>query len=148
VAVLANHKHELFAQALAKGEPASTAYKNAGYSATGNSAESAAARLFRKVQVVARVAELQERAAIKAELTVLDIVRMLDEDRALARKEKQTGSAVSATLGMAKVLGFLKEKVEHSGPDGGPIEHKAAAQAEIAEMFGPTPHLIEEGHRG
>jgi hypothetical protein len=81
-------------------------------------------------------------------LTVLDIVRMLDEDRALARKEKQTGSAVSATLGMAKVLGFLKEKVEHSGPDGGPIEHKAAAQAEIAEMFGPTPHLIEEGHRG
>jgi len=35
-----------------------------------------------------------------------------------------------------------KQQVELTGKDGGPIEHKQAAVAEIAELFGPTPHEI------
>lgn len=112
---LANHKHELFAQALAKGDNATNAYKNAGYTAKGNAAESAASRLLSDVKVQARVTELQERAAIKAEKTAADIVAMLEEDRTLARSEKQPSAAVSAALGMAKVLGLITDKVRHEG---------------------------------
>jgi phage terminase small subunit len=115
VPALANHKHELFAQALAKGDNATNAYKNAGYTAKGNAAESAASRLLSDVKVQARVTELQERAAIKAGKTAADIVAMLEEDRTLARSEKQPSAAVSAALGMAKVLGLITDKVKHEG---------------------------------
>jgi hypothetical protein len=39
-----------------------------------------------------------------------------------------------------------KQAIEVSGPDGGPIEHMNAAKAEIQDIFGPTPHLIEAKH--
>jgi hypothetical protein len=142
MATLRNHKHELFAQALAKGENATAAYKAAGYSARGNAAEASASRLLRDAKVQGRLIELQERAAVKVELTIADIIEQLQDDRQLAHNIEQAGSAVSASLGMAKVLGFLKDKVEHSGPDGGPIEHHNAAKAEIEDLFGPTPHEI------
>jgi hypothetical protein len=138
---LANHKHELFAQALAKGENATNAYKGAGYTALGNSAEAAASRLLSDVKVQTRVSELQARAAIKVEKTVADLVLMLEEDRVLARSEGQPSAAVSAVMGMGKLLGHLKDKVEHSGPNGTPIEYRTVAQAEIDEMFGP-PRLV------
>lgn len=146
MAVLANNKHELFAQAVAKGENATAAYQGAGYAARGNSAEASASRLLSDVKVQLRVTELQELSAIQVQLTVADIVEMLTEDRKLARDCEQSGSAVSASMGIAKLLGHLKDRVEHSGPDGGPIEHVAAAKQELAELFGPTPHLIE--HHG
>lgn len=41
-----------------------------------------------------------------------------------------------------------KQAIEVTGKDGGPIEHKAAAAAEIADIFGPTPHLIETQRDG
>jgi phage terminase small subunit len=144
MSALANHKHELFAQGLAKGESASAAYRAAGYSASGNAADAAASRLLKTVKVQARLAELKERAAIKVGLTVADIIKMLDEDRELAHNCEQSGSAVSATLGMAKVLGMLKDKVEHSGAIA--VDHTVEAEREIAEIFGPTPHLIEPTH--
>lgn len=137
---LANHKHELFAQGLAKGENATAAYRNAGYSAVGNSAEASASRLLSDVKVQARIAELQERFAIRVEMTVLDIVRQLSEDREFARECESPSAMVSATLGMAKVCGLLKDKVELTGKDGGPVEHRDAAQAEVADIFGATQH--------
>lgn len=141
MAALQNHKHELFAQALAKGETADAAYVSAGYRANrGN-----AATLKANQNVEQRVAELQERAAIKVDLTITDIVQMLNEDRALARQCEQSGSAVSATLGMAKVLGFLRDKVELTGKDGGPVEHTVEQRADeiYNDVFGPTLHLIQ-----
>jgi len=132
--VLSNRRHELFAQAMAKGESASAAYVSAGFKANDGNA----IRLKGNERVQARIAELQERAAVKVEMTAADIVRMLVEDRQLARDCEQSGSAVSATLGMAKVLGLLKEKVELTGKDGGPIDHREVARQEIEELFGPT----------
>lgn len=137
MAALTNRKHELFAQALAKGETADAAYVNAGYRANrGN-----AATLKANQSVLDRVAELQERAALKVEITVADVIEMLKEDRELAHTLEQSGSAVSATMGVAKVLGFLKEKIEHSGEV--TVNHDEVARQEIADIFGPTPHLIE-----
>jgi hypothetical protein len=145
MAALSNHKHELFAQALAKGENATNAYKGAGYTALGNSAEAAASRLLSDVKVQARVAELQERAAVKVEKTVADLVVMLEEDRTLARAEKQSSAAVAAVMGMGKLLGHLKDKVEHSGSIGSPAEHEAAAEAEVAELFGAPRLVVNNG---
>lgn len=122
MAALSNPKHERFAQELAKGENATASYKLAGYSAKGNSAEAAASRLLSDVKVQDRLAELLERAAIRVELTALDIVRMLNEDREMARDLKQPSAAVSASMGIAKVLGHLIERNELTGKNGGPIE--------------------------
>jgi phage terminase small subunit len=139
---LSNHKYELFAQALAKGECADAAYVSAGYRPNRGNAST----LKANQSVINRVAELQARIALKVDLVVADVVEMLLEDRKLATECEQSGSAVSATLGIAKVLGMLKDKVEHSGPEGNPIEYRIAAVAEVEELFGPTPHLIE--HHG
>lgn len=143
---LANQRHELFAQAVAKGKSQREAYLSAGYSVRAEIADVNASRLLSDARVSGRVAELQEKAAEKVGLTLNDLVKMLSDDRDLARQCEQSGSAVSASMGIAKLLGFLKERVEHSGPDGGPIEHKAAARSEIEDLFGPTPHLIEAKH--
>lgn len=115
---LKNTKHERFAQELAKGQTADAAYAAAGYSPDRKNA----ARLTTNDGVRTRVAELQERAAIRAEVTVADIAAQLDEDRALAHKVGQPGAAVSASLGKAKVLGLIVDKTELTGKDGGPVE--------------------------
>lgn len=108
---LSNHKHELFAQALAKGETADAAYVSAGYKRNDGNA----VRLKGNERIAARVLELQERAAIKVEKTAADIVAMLEEDRALARNVEQPGAAVSASMGIAKLLGLITDKVKHEG---------------------------------
>lgn len=115
---LNNPKHERFCQERAKGALQFDAYRTAGYSGD----EAHASRLGARADVQARIEEILGRAAAKAEVTVGDILRQLDEDRDFAKKCKAPAAAVSATLGKAKLLGLLRDKVEHTGKDGGPIE--------------------------
>lgn len=107
---LANSRHERFAQELAKGKNQTEAYAAAGYAGD----FTAASRLSKNVKVRARVAELQERGALRVELTLADIIAELDEARqvALAAATPQTGSAVTATMGKAKLLGLIVDKAE------------------------------------
>lgn len=58
--MLTNHRHELFAQGIAKGLPASQAYIQAGYKARGNAAESSASKLLRNPKVSQRIAEIAD----------------------------------------------------------------------------------------
>lgn len=105
---LTNQRWERFAQGLAKGKTSDEAYSDAGFMPNrGN-----AARLKATENVAARVAELQERAAIRTEATVETIAAQLDEDREFARLLKSPSAAVAATMGKAKLLGFLVEKVQ------------------------------------
>lgn len=108
--VLKNAKHERFAQELAKGKSQSEAYEAAGYAPS----EPNASRLTRNDKVRARLAELQERAAVRAELTLADIIDELEEARqvALTAATPQSGSAVAATMGKAKLLGLVIDKAE------------------------------------
>jgi phage terminase small subunit len=103
---LENRKHELFAQALAKGKPTEVAYAEAGYVPHPQNA----GRLMKNDGVAARVAELQERMAIRVEVTAEDILRDLEEDRQLAHAQGQAGAAVSATMGKAKLFGLITDK--------------------------------------
>lgn len=111
---LSNPKHELFAQGLAKGKSQAQAYTDAGYGGD----ETAACRLARNVKVLARSTELLERAAVRTEITVADIARQLDEDRAFARDLSQAAAAISATMGKAKVLGLITDKVDLNAKHG------------------------------
>ena len=115
---LKNAKHERFAQLLAKGSTADDAYSEAGYTPDRKNA----ARLTTNDGVRTRLRELQERAAMKVEMTVADIVRQLAEDRDFARECGSAAAAVSASLGQAKVLGLVVERQAIGGdPAGAPI---------------------------
>jgi len=106
--VLENPKHEAFAQSLAKGKSQAEAYADAGYAPS----EPHASRLASNGKVAGRVAELLAKAADRTVVTVELIAKQLDEDRALAHQEGQSGAAVSASMGKAKLFGLLIDKAE------------------------------------
>jgi hypothetical protein len=109
--ILRNAKHEAFAQALAKGKTADEAYALAGYKPhRGN-----ASTLRTNQNILDRLSELQAKVAAKVEVTVESLAGELEEARSLALKEKQTGAAVSATMGKAKLFGLGVENRKLSG---------------------------------
>ena len=122
---LSNPKHERFAQALAKGETADAAYVLAGYEENrGN-----ATRLKANESVLARVAELQERAAVRTEITVASITDRLlkladvaeqtgiekdgETGEVTKSSPKHLGVARNALMDAAKLNGLVVEKGEH-----------------------------------
>jgi hypothetical protein len=124
---LSNPKHERFAQGLAKGLTQVEAYEEAGYKPdTG-----AAARLSVNVSLKARVAELQERAAIRTEITVASITERL---LAIAMKgEAGTDApllsvARASLMDAAKLNGLVVDKAELAGKNGGPFESKVTIE--------------------
>jgi phage terminase small subunit len=120
--VLSNIKHERFAQELAKGLTQVQAYEAAGYKPD----IGAACRLSKNVKVMARVNEIKERGAIRAEITVATLLLEIEEARvaALSAETVQASAAVSASMAKAKLAGLLVDKQEVSGPNGGPVEVK------------------------
>lgn len=106
---LENPKHERFAQELAKGKTQAEAYKEAGYIGD----ETAACRLSRNVKVTGRVAEIQERAAVRAEITVASIterlMRLADKGESL---NEAAGFSVAraAAMDAAKLNGLVVDK--------------------------------------
>lgn len=76
--VLTNISHELFAQAIARGENYRDAYEHAGYQRTAASAT----RLLKNISVKMRVKELIEEAA---RLTTIDVAWVLEELATVAR---------------------------------------------------------------
>lgn len=107
--VLPNSRHERFAQELAKGENQTDAYVNAGY----KESRSAAARLAADVNICARVAEIQERAAVRTEITVAGIT---DRLLAIAAKAEAASDAPmlqaarAALMDAAKLNGLVVDK--------------------------------------
>lgn len=140
---LANARHERFAQELVKGCSQSEAYRLAGYTpSTANEAN--ASRLVRNDKVAARLAELKGEAAKEAVITAHDIARQLDEDRQFARELEAPSAAITATMGKAKVLGLLADRIEHTGKDGGPIQTEELSDTEKARRIA---FLLTKGAR-
>lgn len=128
---LENARHERFAQELAKGKTQEQAYIDAGYEP--DAARFNASRLITNDNVAARVAELQERAAIKVELTLSDIIQEIEQARiaALAAETVQASAAVSASKAKAELLGLgAAKKIEHTGQDGGPMQFSVVTGVE------------------
>lgn len=98
------------AQELAKAKSADAAYVEAGYKPNRHNA----AALARQEHISTRVAEIQERGAIRAEVTVASILEELEEARkiALGADTPQSSAAVTASLGKAKLMGLIVDKSE------------------------------------
>lgn len=111
MAALENARHERFAQEIAKGKPASEAYTLAGYAYN----EGNAIRLKGNEKVSARVAEILERGAVRAEVTVATItanlMRISEKAEALS---EASGLAVAraAQVDIAKVNGLVVDKLK------------------------------------
>ncbi|UBB18356.1 terminase small subunit [Comamonas odontotermitis] len=112
-------KQEAFALAYAETGNASEAYRRS-YNAENMKPEvvaNKASALLKKGDVRVRVEQLQANAAERHDLTVDDLLRELEEARTAASTsdKPQAAAMVAATMGKAKLLGYLTEKVEHSG---------------------------------
>lgn len=109
---LSNPKHERFAQALAKGMTQAEAYADAGYKPS----EPNASRLTSNDKVQARLAELQERAAVRAEITVASITERLLAIATKAEKSEEAPmlqAARASLMDAAKLNGLVIEKSDH-----------------------------------
>lgn len=117
---LKNAKHERFAQELAKGKNQADAYAEAGYAPS----EPHASRLASNGKVAARVAEIQERAAIRTEISVASITDRLLK---IAAKGEATDEAPmlsvarASLMDAAKLNGLIVDKGEFTGKDGAPL---------------------------
>lgn len=142
--VLSNPKHERFAQELAKGKSQAEAYETAGYKPS----EQHASRLASNGKVSKRVAEIMERGALRAEVTVASITESLLRiaQKAEATEENAGFSVARMTqMDLAKLHGHIKDRHEHSGPNGGAIKHDLSGipdekLAQLEAILGSNPH--------
>lgn len=147
--VLSNPRHERFANELAKGKSATEAYELAGYKPD----DGHAARLAGNGRVKERLTELQEGAAKLTEITLASITT--DLDRIAGKAEALSDApglsvARNAKMDVAKLKGWLKDKVEHTGANGGPIETKDVSARETIErrIASLSARAPAEGHTG
>jgi hypothetical protein len=108
VPILANTRHEKFAQELAAGKSATESYILAGFKPSRKNAS----RLRAREDVSARVHELQLASARSTEITIASVCRELDDAVAVAKSRGQANAMVSATGLRAKLAGLMVEKVE------------------------------------
>ena len=119
-------KQEAFALAYVETGNASEAYRRA-YNAGNMKPETVNRRAKEALKhgpIAARIKELQAATFERHETTVDDILRELEEARALAAggEKPQPAAMVAASMGKAKLLGMLTDKTEVTGKDGGPVE--------------------------
>ncbi len=121
---LTNPRHERFAQELARGKTASEAYVLAGYKANDGNAST----LKGNQKVEARIAEILERGALRAEVNVAtlttDLLRLRDKGEALG-DAAGLSVARNSVMDIAKLNGLVIDK------------------AEIAADIGLKPNVIE-----
>lgn len=136
---LKNHKHEWFAQELAKGKTQIEAYELAGYKPD----DAHASRLASDGRIQARVAEIQgrflartenaiERAAIQTEVTLASLMREAGEIQAAAMKERQLSAASTALTIKAKLAGLWVDKSENTNRN---VDPDRLTDAELAAVI-------------
>lgn len=115
--VLPNPRHEAFAQALAKGMSQDAAYAEAGFKPSRHHAS----RLATKGNVANRVAELQSKAAEKAEWSAAERLAALKRISD-ANEASDPRVTVSAIAEANKMNGsYAPSKQELTGKGGGPV---------------------------
>ena len=118
---LKNVRYEKFCENIATspktGLSQGQCYERAGFKTNGRSADACAARLLTDANIQTRIAELIEPAARKTRTTVDSLASQLDEVFSGATGDRQWGAAGSAAGLKAKLLGFMRERLE-VGPVG------------------------------
>lgn len=137
---LDNPKHERFAQEVAKGRSSREAYGSAGY-ATNNEAatDASASRLLSDAKVQGRIAEIQEHAAKRVEISVASVTESLLR---IAKKAEALSDspglsvARAAHMDAAKLNGLVIEKVDAK------VQNSAVAAEPVSE----AQWLEQHGH--
>lgn len=106
--VLANPKHELFAQELAKGKTADAAYVSAGYSPNRGNATT----LKANQSILDRVEELLSGAAARAEVTVESLIAEAEQCRSAALEAGQFSAVIAAVKEKGILSGKRMERQE------------------------------------
>ena len=116
---LLNPRHERFAQAIvariARGEAnQAAAYRDAGYNPKSEAvAKSCASRLLTIANRVGeRVREIQALELKRKRLSVESLIDELEEARETGKANAQAGAMATATMGKAKIMGFLVDRQE------------------------------------
>ena len=121
---LHHDRQEKFAQAVARGLPATQAYMEAGYRARGHAAEANSSRLRKKIEVAARIEALggavTERFIEKAGITMADIDaefgKMAFADMSLDNHGLTHNGKIKALLAMGNHRGGFVTRKELGGP--------------------------------
>ena len=98
-----NDRQKKFADLIIMGKPASRAYKEAGYSATGNGAEVNGHKLLKNPEIKAYIETAKERAAEAAEIEREDIVKFYAD---VIRGGDETRDKLTAARDLAKMMGW------------------------------------------
>jgi phage terminase small subunit len=106
---LSKPRHEKFAQGLAEGKTAINAYEAAGYKPD----RGAASRLSTNVSIRTRVAQLQERGAERAAVTLESLINEAGVIQAKAMAKGQYSAAVAALTAKAKLSGHWVDYSEN-----------------------------------
>ncbi|EHR03234.1 hypothetical protein [Bradyrhizobium sp. WSM471] len=118
--VLRNHRHERFAQNIVTSAKTKWSngrcYSEAGFRTDDRSADACAARLLTKANVMQRIEELLAPSVKRTRTTVDVLAEQFDAVFNGAINAEQFGAAGSAAGLKAKLLGFMREKIEIGGP--------------------------------
>jgi len=108
------NKQANFVDEYMKDSNAKQAAIRAGYSE--RSAQAIGARNMGRPNIRMAIAELRQDVAIRNRLTVDDLIQELEEARKEGKNASiaQSSAMVAATMGKAKMLGFLIESVDHT----------------------------------
>ena len=118
-------KQERFCQDFVKTSNASEAYR-LNYNSENMKPETvnrAAKELIDNPKVAARIKELRGDMEKQHQLTIADLIKELEEARALAFETGRAGPAVQASMGKAKLLGFDRQIIDHQSSDGSMRTH-------------------------
>lgn len=138
--VLSNPRWERFAQELAKGKTSDEAYQLAGYAENrGN-----ATRLKANESVASRVAEIQERASIRAEVTTESLIEEAAEIQTKALAQNQFGPAIAALTAKAKLAGKWVERSEQ----GKPGDFSRMSDDDLRAYIADEARALSAGHAG
>jgi succinate dehydrogenase/fumarate reductase flavoprotein subunit len=105
-----------------------------------------ASKMLSAPKIALFIDELKAQHANRHRVTVDGIAKMLLDDREFAQKEGKPSACVAATMGLAKLYGYLIEKRELTGKDGADLipartddEARNMLADRIAEALARTP---------
>jgi hypothetical protein len=135
---LDNPQHERFCLLIASGRNQVDAYRLA-FKTKGPANPSNASKLARSDECALRIRELQEEQRKRIGISLDALLRELNAMYRLARRSKQPGAGVQATMAKAKLLGFVVDRAEVEGtmrrPLKAPSEVKTMTLDEWTEKF-------------
>lgn len=132
-----SERERLFAQGIAGGLAQSAAVRKAGYGAGMSGAE-----LMTRPQVAAYIRELRDKAVVRLDYSIDNLCARLEHIAFCAIDDRQYAAAVSAVLGIAKMMGHLADRTEiemHiiSKPAREPTKEVSLSPEEWQRQFAP-----------